>query len=504
MQEELRTDEVEKDKLHTKMKPIINTMDEGLSAKDFCENLRDRAGLIADYGENAYIFRHKSFREYLAALKLVDEAKRDQKRLKNVVQSFGDDWWEEPLRFFINEADDKLFNEFMDALFASDVSKELDQKQQNLLRTMVCEAAQVRIDSLIRRLNDGRVTDTKKRYILDCLKVIDQQEARNAISDFAAKEALTSAAGSHAQEIAFEMGLEAFVEISVREAEAVSVRELVKVEIVDKPPQSFHNRYEYNAEYIIIPGGRYKYQGKAETNVPSVYFAKYPVTNKRYRRFIRYLQDKEPNLTGVLPKPEFDNRMTTLISKIEGLSDYMGNSPDGWPEKLRSTYDTEKRFDGEDQPVMGVSWFDVRAYCCWLSLLETTHSDLPFNNVVNLYRLPREIEWEWASSGGKREYPWSPEKGPPTDKLANYNRNVGATTPVGRYPDGATPEGLMDMAGNVWEWMQNWQEECEGKYRSLRGSSWHNLVSILRCSGPHYVPDLRDYDVGFRVVRSQS
>jgi formylglycine-generating enzyme required for sulfatase activity len=497
MQEELRADEVERDKLHKKMQPIINTINDKVTAKAFCENLRDRAGIVADYGESAYIFRHKSFREYLAALGLVDDAKRDKKRLKKVVQSFGDDWWEEPLRFFINEADDRLFDEFMDALFASDVSKELDQKQQNLLHTITCEATQVRVDSLVRRLNDGRVTATKKRYILDCLKAIDKQEARRAVSDFASKEALTSTAGIHAIEIEMEMELEAWEKISVHDA--------VKVEISEKLPGSLHNRYEYNAEYILIPGGRYKYQGETETNVPSVYFAKYPVTNKRYRRFIRYLQDSEPGLAGVLPKRKFNRRMTTLISEIKGLSDYLGDSPYGWPDNLRSDYDAEKRFDGVDQPVVGISWFAARAYCCWLSLLETADADLPPNEVANLYRLPTELEWEWASGGGTRQYPWSPEKGLPSEKLANYENNVGATTPVGRYPDGATPEGMMDMAGNVWEWMGNWHEKFEGKARSLRGGSWDGTENNLRCSYRHLRrPVNHKLNVGFRVVRSQS
>jgi len=268
-------------------------------------------------------------------------------------------------------------------------------------------------------------------------------------------------------------------------------------------PKSFYNPYEYDAEYILIPGGRYKYSVTNQIeSVPDIYFAKYPVTNKCYRRFICYLQDKEPNLAGVLPKPEFDNQMATLISEIEGLSDYMGNSPDGWPEKLRSGYETEKRFNGEDHPVINVSWFDVRAYCCWLSLLETAHSDLPVDKVANLYRLPMELEWEWAASGGKREYPWGDIE--PNDKLANYNGNVGATTPVGRYPDGDTPECLMDMAGNVWEWMEKQYTET-GTARSLRGGSWSLDENYLRCSVRHLsLPVNRDVNFGFRVVRSQS
>ena len=77
---------------------------------------------------------------------------------------------------------------------------------------------------------------------------------------------------------------------------------------------------------------------------------------------------------------------------------------------------------------------------------------------------------------------------------------------IGRYPEGSTPEGLMEMAGNVWEWMENWHEKYKGKARSLRGGSGGNHEDALRCSerlGAH-APDYRDGAVGFRVVVSQS
>jgi formylglycine-generating enzyme required for sulfatase activity len=90
--------------------------------------------------------------------------------------------------------------------------------------------------------------------------------------------------------------------------------------------------------------------------------------------------------------------------------------------------------------------------------------------------------------------------------LANYNDNVGATTNVGSYPEGATPgqPGLMDMAGNVWEWMDNWYDEKK-KYRSLRGGSWYSNDDILRCSArDNDDPDGRLLNIGFRVVRARS
>lgn len=298
-------------------------------------------------------------------------------------------------------------------------------------------------------------------------------------------------------------------DVGEKEADAevsdkITSQDAVNVEVSSKISPSFRNKYEYNAKYILIPGGRYKYQGRIEQDMPGIYFAKYPVTNKQYRRFIRYLLDQEPDLTGILPKPEFDNRMTGLISEIEGLSDYLGSSLEDWPEKLCSNYDKDKRFKGDDQPVVGTTWYAARTYCLWLSLLEAAHRDLPYNQLLNLYRLPTAPEWEWAASGGIRKYPWASKKGPPTDKLANYNYNVGATTPVGLYPDGATSEGLMDMAGNVWEWIES-NGAGDRIHRSMCGGSWVNDEFKLLCK--EHIAEKSNFGtniIGFRVVRSQS
>ena len=82
---------------------ITKPINEELSAQKFCKNLCDRAGILAELGDSDYIFRHKSFREYLTGLHIIKKA-GDAEFLRELVGHFGDDWWEEPLRFFMGEA----------------------------------------------------------------------------------------------------------------------------------------------------------------------------------------------------------------------------------------------------------------------------------------------------------------------------------------------------------------------------------------------------------------
>lgn len=563
MQEDLHAEEIEKEALHEKLQPGLNEMEEQPSAKAFCENLRDRAGVIADYGKNEYIFRHKSFREYLAGMQLA-EVFHEEGRMQRLVEAFGDDWWEEPLRFFISKPNSKLFDSFMQALFRSPKSRELNDKQQDLLRYLVQEAGQRKINSLSAFLNDIETTENQKRYILDCLKNIGTDQAIIAIFAFFAGERFSD----------FEHDLRMFFEnknnpelaskylkpiqkffqnyrlqpdnildgtyhplgSSIRNAHSILldilISHYIKVSESEISPfktrsSFFHNPLEYNAEYILIKGGRFVFQKgspremasstisrgeklEAEKSVPDIYFAKYPVTNKRYRRFMRYLRAEESELEKQIPLQTFHQKLRGFTAEIKGFADYLGEDVSAWADKLKSKYDDDRKFNGDDQPVVGVSWFAARAYCFWLSLFADPAASATASATApaTAYRLPQEVEWEWAAAGDRQnekgelhKYPWGNAE--PNDKLANYGHNVGATTPVGRYPEGATPEGLLDMAGNVWEWQENWSSESE-KYRALRGGSWAGTSVVLRC-------DARSNDVprgwinlGFRVVLAQS
>jgi formylglycine-generating enzyme required for sulfatase activity len=166
----------------------------------------------------------------------------------------------------------------------------------------------------------------------------------------------------------------------------------------------------------------------------------------------------------------------------------------------------------EDHPVVYVTWDDAMAYCQWLT-----------EETGRLYTLPSEAEWEkaasWdAASGRKRIYPWGDEWD--ETRCNTEESGIGDTTPVGVYPQGASPYGLVDMAGNVFEWTRSlWGNdlpEPDFKYpydpadgredtdvrglRVVRGGSWNYSRTEARCTA-RYRPDpfTRHRHIGFRV-----
>ncbi len=149
----------------------------------------------------------------------------------------------------------------------------------------------------------------------------------------------------------------------------------------------------------------------------------YPVTNSRFGRFLH----------------------------AGGYDQQQWWTPEGWDWKCRQRVGQPAQWgqagwDGADQPVAGVSWYEADAYARWAGR-----------------RLPTDAEWEKAARGTDgRPYPWGDAW--PTPALANFDSAIGRTTPVGLYPGGVSPYGCHDMAGNVNNWTSDWYWPNFGRF----------------------------------------
>jgi formylglycine-generating enzyme required for sulfatase activity len=202
-----------------------------------------------------------------------------------------------------------------------------------------------------------------------------------------------------------------------------------------------------------------------------------------------------------------------------------------WLGKTEVTFDQYDRFCEETKrekpsdrgwgrgkrPVIYVSWDDANDYCEWLS-----------RKMGLKFKLPSEAQWEKAARGSDgRQYPWGNHDPYYQGKwYVNYAAHDSwekkgedgfeYTAPVGSYHLGASPYGLLDMAGNVWEWCADWYDggyyknsppknpegPLKGSYRVVRGGGWDYYAVGIRCAFRNYdTPSNRFNYLGFRLCR---
>lgn len=163
----------------------------------------------------------------------------------------------------------------------------------------------------------------------------------------------------------------------------------------------------------------------------------------------------------------------------------------------------DERFNGPDQPVVGVSWAGAVAYCEWLS----DQTELRF-------RLPTEAEWEHAALGGLngRLYPWGDDMPPAPSGLLLSDQRMDRPAPAAGGPTNAF--GISGMGWNIHEWCSDWYNQGyyasspeldppgpeQGNRRASRGGAWRHQVKVSRCAARSAIPPAFEYnDYGFRV-----
>ncbi len=239
-------------------------------------------------------------------------------------------------------------------------------------------------------------------------------------------------------------------------------------------------------EMILIPAGTFTMgsdtraadeKPKHKVYLDAYYIGKYEVTNAEYYEFWKQQTDAARTPENFTHLPEIGD----------------------WPARAEQF---------PNHPVVGVSWHDANAYAAWKGM-----------------RLPTEAEWEKAARGyTDRVWPWGNAVEPYANTAAEDDGYQNRLAPVGSFPKGKSYYGVMDMAGNVWEWTADWYSDVYygyssqaaakrpkmnptgpdvGSWRVIRGGSW--IDKIARCSTTfrfYFYPNLKTSFVGFRLAKT--
>jgi len=468
---EQRAREIELDDLRKQLAPpfqaLLKDWRQTAKAVDgFVQLINARSGLLTERGQSVYAFSHLTFQEHLAARAVADR----EDYVAYTLARMGDSWWREVV--------------LLEAGYLSTQGKR-------------------RATELIRAMMDHGEKEPEPYYNLVL--------AAEALRDVGPARVEGDLSGEIQRRLrrAFETPLRKGRDLQSQvQRRAAAAEALGRIESGGFGAQPAFWRLPYGEPvWVEIPAGEFwmgtpaeaipalvgKYGGERKwyerevpqhkIDLPAFAISRVPITNAQYRFFVE--------ATGQEPPRHWEN----------------GRPPKGQ----------------ESHPVVYVSWREALAYCEWLS--QATGKRIT---------LPSEAEWEKAARGGLpspahggepalslpkgvgdggQEYPWGDEWD--ATRCNNSELELGGTTPVGIFPEGSSPYGVLDLSGNVWEWTRSYYRAYpydakdgrenlatgEDVFRVLRGGAFGHVAGSVRaaCRYGSY-PRYRHDAYGFRVV----
>ncbi len=461
---------------------LMDITSEDVNPKLLVSYLRDRAGILVERGVGVYTFPHRTFQEYLAACYLTDT--NFPEKVSQLASNDLNRWREVTLLAAAKAGRGSESSVWLlaEELCHSDVCKPVDRVSihgaylaaQVLLENANLKKILPRNEEKLKRIKNWLI------YIIrgNDLPAIERSEAGNLLAtlDDPRKEVMT------VEQIKF---------CYVPEGPF----------LMGSDPEIDKNMYKNEApRHSVI--------------LSSYYISLYPVTQAQYQCFVDdqgYDQSafwKEAIDDGLWKNGNFQNR--------KRAKSYGGN------------------FDLPNHPVVGITWYEARAFTRWLTVKYQELNLLPADKDI---RLPTEAEWEKASRGGSEQpgqphivhatdicsdkpeikmkagenriYPWG--KTVDEDKM-NCEMIIQSTSAVGCFCHGQSIYGCEEMSGNVWEWCNDWYEgypsttvtdpvgPIAGSDRVIRGGSWDNYARYCRSAYRFsYRPENRNNYLGFRL-----
>ncbi|MFC1976492.1 NACHT domain-containing protein, partial [Chloroflexota bacterium] len=496
--------EAGRDKLEALIAPLLPKLDCPTNEAETLQQLEERSGILVSRAIDRYVFAHRTLQEYLVACVLAEALEEKQAEL---LAHLTDEPWREVILLYsglisdptslvteiLAQPDDPGHNLLILAgeCLAEDVQVSPDTREQAVERleaafratadpltfTRLAETLAVlggedvivlfervlesgdlpqqkvavrALGSIGVRARDPAPVTARLRTILEVKEASLRQAAALALAELGQADTETVAALQHTRQDA------------ASEVRAAALWALLALGVAEE-------------DMVKIPAGEFLLGEKKEEHtlyLPDYYMARTPVTNAQFARFI-----------------EDDG-----YQRREFWTEAGWQQKEDWTEPR---FWTDKKWNRPDRPVVGISWYEALAYARWLG-----------------GTLSSEAEWEKAARGtDRRIYPWGDEWD--ETKCNTSEGGPGRPTAVGQYsPDGDSPYGCADMAGNVWEWTRSLyqdypydpddgREELEGGgVRVRRGGSWYFTYEYYaRCACRFRSNEVsRSGDIGFRVA----